>query len=287
MTKLSLKPLVSTAWLGERLGAPGLVLLDASWYLPTAGRDARAEFQAAHLPGARWFDLDAASDHTSQLPHMLPPPAEFAAYVAGLGVSHDSTVVVYDGSGNNLTAARVWWMFRLFGHEQVAVLDGGLGKWRAEGRPLEHGPVRTVPGRFTARCEDPPVRTMAQVEVALARETAQVVDLRAAGRFEGREPEPRPGLPSGHMKGAINLPFSDLVAADGTGLPLDVLRARIRQAGIALDRPIIATCGSGTSACNLVLALARLGEGEVAVYDGSWTEWAGTGRPIARSGEHP
>lgn len=286
MSKLSLKPLVSTAWLGERLGAPGLVLLDASWYLPTAGRDAGAEYLAAHLPGARWFDLDAASDRASPLPHMLPPPAAFAAYAAGLGVSDDSTVVVYDGSGNNLTAARVWWMFRLFGHEQVAVLDGGLGKWRAEGRPLERGAVRAEPGRFTARVDALPVRTMAQVEQALARETAQVVDLRSAGRFEGREPEPRPGLPSGHMEGAINLPFSELVAADGTGLPLDALRARIRQACIALDQPIIATCGSGTSACNLVLALARLGEGEATVYDGSWTEWAGSGRPIARSGDH-
>jgi thiosulfate/3-mercaptopyruvate sulfurtransferase len=287
MSTLSLTPLVSSAWLGERLAAPGLVTLDASWYLPSTGRDAAMEYLQAHLPGAGRFDLDAASDRTSALPHMLPPPGEFAAYAGSLGISNDTAVVVYDGSGNNLSAARVWWMFRLYGHEEVAVLDGGLGRWRAEGRPLESGAVRVTPGRFVARVNAARVRTAEQVQAALASGTAQVVDLRSAGRFEGREPEPRPGLSSGHMAGAINLPFTDLVAADGTVLPLDAVRARIGQAGIALDRPIIATCGSGTSACNLMLALARLGEGDAALYDGSWTEWVGSGRPISGLGGRP
>jgi thiosulfate/3-mercaptopyruvate sulfurtransferase len=284
MSMLSLPPLVSPAWLGERLATPGLVTLDASWYLPSAGRDAVTEYLQAHLPGAGRFDLDAASDRTSPLPHMLPPPGEFAAYAASLGISNDSAVVVYDGSGTNLSAARVWWMLRLYGHSNVAVLDGGLGRWRAEGRPLESGAVQVTPGHFMARVNAARVRTAEQVEAALASGTAQVVDLRSAGRFEGREPEPRPGLPSGHMEGAINLPFTDLVAADGTALPLDAVRARMSEAGIALDRPIIATCGSGTSACNLMLALARLGEGDAALYDGSWTDWVGSGRPITGSG---
>ncbi len=281
MSTLSLTPLVSPAWLGERLAAPGLVILDTSWYLPGAGRDAVAEYLQAHLPGAGRFDLDAASDHTSPLPHMLPEPGAFAAYAASLGISNDNAVVVYDGSGTNLSAARVWWMFHHYGHGQVAVLDGGLGRWRAEGRSLESGAVGVTPGRFVARLDTARVRSAEQVEVALASGTAQVVDLRSAGRFEGREPEPRPGLPSGHMESAINLPFTDLVAADGTALPLDAVRERIGRAGIVLDRPIIATCGSGTSACNLMLALARLGEGDAALYDGSWTEWVGSGRPIA------
>lgn len=280
MSTLSLTPLVSPAWLGERLAAPGLVILDASWYLPSAGRDAAAEYLQAHLPGAGRFDLDAASDHTSPLPHMLPPPGAFAAYAASLGISNDTAVVVYDGSGTNLSAARVWWMFRHYGHEPVAVLDGGLGRWRAEGRPLESGAVGVTPGCYVARFDAARVRSAEQVEAALASGTAQVVDLRSAGRFEGREPEPRPGLPSGHMEGALNLPFTDLVATDGTALPLDAVRGRIRRAGIDLNRPIIATCGSGTSACNLMLALARLGEGDAALYDGSWTEWVGSGRPI-------
>jgi len=272
--------LVSTAWLAGRLGQAGLVILDTSWYLPTSGRDARAEFAAAHLPGARFFDLDAASDHTSALPHMLPPEEAFAAYAGSLGVGAGSAVVVYDGSGTNLSAARVWWMFRAYGHEAVALLDGGLPRWRAEGRPLEAGTRAVTPAPFEARLDRRQVREAREVAAALADGSAQVVDCRPAGRFEGREPEPREGIPSGHMPGARNLPYGDLVGPDGTLLPPTALRARLAAAGIDPARPVIASCGSGTSACSLLLALEQLGAAPGALYDGSWTEWAGSGRPV-------
>ena len=281
MPTFSMPPVVSADWLAERLGTPGLVVLDASWYLPPSGRNARAEFEAGHLPGARYFDLDAASDPASPLPHMLPTDAAFGSYVGGLGVGDDDAVVVYDGSGTNLSAARAWWMFRAFGHAAVAVLDGGAGQWRAAGRPMESGVPAVAPARFTARLDRTVVRTAADVEAALARGTAQVVDVRAAGRFEGREPEPRPGLPSGHMAGARNLPYTDFVGPEGLLLPVEAVRERLRRAGLRPDQPIIATCGSGTTACNLLLALERIGATPGALYDGSWTEWAGSGRPIA------
>ena len=280
MSTLSLTPVVSSAWLAERLGSPAVVVLDASWYLPPTGRDARAEFLHGHIPGARYFDLDEASDSRVPLPHMLPPAEEFGAYLGGLGVGNADTVVVYDGSGANLSAARAWWMLRAFGHRQVAVLDGGLGRWRAEGRPFESGEATAEPRAFHARLDGSLVRTAAEVEAALESRAAQVVDLRSAGRFEGLEPEPRPGLPSGHMAGALNLPYTELVGPDGTVLPLEQLRQRMRQAGIDLDRPAIATCGSGVTACNLMLVFARLGRDGVVLYDGSWTEWAGSGRPM-------
>ncbi|HEY7683474.1 MAG TPA: 3-mercaptopyruvate sulfurtransferase [Gemmatimonadales bacterium] len=281
MPFVPLPPLVSTDWLAERLGRPGFVILDTSWYLPTSGRLATQEYLAGHVPGAVFFDLDAASDRASPLPHMLPSAMAFAAYVGGLGVGTDDTVVVFDGSGSNLSAARVWWMFRAFGHPRVALLDGGIAKWRAEGRPMEAGEVVLAPKVFQA--SDPGgVRDLRAVEGALAREDAQVVDLRPAGRFAGTEPEPRPGIPSGHMPGAISLPYPELVRADGTMLDPDGLRSVLARAGVRLDRPIIATCGSGTSACALLLALHRLGHEANALYDGSWTEWAGGGMPVAR-----
>lgn len=256
-------------------------MLDASWYLPAAGRDARAEHRAARLPGARYFDLDAASEPHSSLPHMLPTAADFGAYAGSLGVGSDDQVIVYDGSGNNLSAARAWWMFRAFGHRAVALLDGGLGRWRAEGRPIVQGEEPpAVPRVCAARLEPTLVRTAAQVAEALLSGSAQVVDVRSAGRFTGRDPEPRPGLPSGHMPGARNLPYTELVDGDGLVLPPDRLRERLRAAGIEAGRPVIATCGSGTTACNLLLALERLGQGGAALYDGSWTEWAGSGRPV-------
>ncbi len=286
MPTFSMPPVVPDAWLAERLGTPGLVLLDASWYLPPSGRDARAEFEAGHLPGARRFDLDAASDPASSLPHMLPSDAAFGHYVGGLGIGNDDAVVVYDGSGTNLSAARAWWMFRAFGHRAVAVLDGGSVRWRAAGRPLEGGAVTVAPRAFTARLDRGLVRGAGEVAAALAQGTAQVVDVRSAGRFEGRDPEPRPGLPSGHMAGAVNLPYTDLVGPDGLVLSADEVRARLQRAGISLDRPVIATCGSGTTACNLLLALERIGAAPGALYDGSWTEWAGSGRPIATGTGH-
>lgn len=275
MTGDQLPPLVSTEWLATRLGRADVRVVDASWYLPSSGRDAAAEYAAGHVPGAVFFDLDAMSDAGSTLPHMLPPAAEFAARMSALGLDDRHTIVVYDGSGVNLSAARVWWTFRVFGHRAAAVLDGGLGKWKAEGRPLEPGAPHPAPGRFSARLDPSRVRDLAAIRANLGSGPEQVVDTRSAERFEGRQPEPRPGVRSGHIPGSLNLPFTDLVAADGTFLPPERLRARMEAAGVDPRRPVVAACGSGTSACSLVLALELLGHDRVAVYDGSWTEWGG------------
>jgi thiosulfate/3-mercaptopyruvate sulfurtransferase len=268
-------PLVSTEWLAARLERPDLRVVDGSWYLPTMGRDAAQEYAEGHIPGAVFFDLDASSDRSTPLPHMLPPAPEFAARMGALGLDDSSTIVIYDGSGVNLSAPRVWWMFRVFGHDAVAVLDGGLGKWKAEGRPLEKGLNHPAPGRFTARLDRSRVRDLRAVRANLQSGTEQVVDTRPADRFEGTQPEFRPGIRSGHIPGSVNLPFTDLVAADGTVLPSAELRARVEAAGLDLKRRIVATCGSATSACSLVLGLEALGCHDVAVYDGSWTEWGG------------
>jgi thiosulfate/3-mercaptopyruvate sulfurtransferase len=259
MATLSLPLLVPPAWLADHLDDTGLVVLDASWYLPVAGRNARAEYVAGHIPGAVFFDLDGSSDASSTLPHTLPGPEQFSRFAGELGVGPESRVVVYDGSGTNISAARAWWMFRHFGHRAVALLDGGIARWRSEGRALETGDVKPVLVDFVATGGTLGISNRGEVEAALGEATAQVVDMRSAGRFRGKEPEPRPGLPSGHMAGAINLPFNELVHTDGTALSPDELKARITAAGVRLDRPIIATCGSGTSACTLLHALARLG----------------------------
>jgi thiosulfate/3-mercaptopyruvate sulfurtransferase len=268
-----LPSVVSTHWLAARLDQVEVRVLDASWYLPSSGRDGRAEFRAGHIPGSHYFDLDEVSDDRTSLPHMLPTATRFAEHVGALGVGNDSTVVVYDGSGANLSAGRAWWLFRAFGHDRVAVLDGGSKKWKAEGRAMETGIPRIEPAVFTAKLRPGIVRTMDDVADALRSGSAQVVDTRSHGRFEGSDSEPRPGLPSGHMPGALNLPYSSLVAADGTLLPLDELRQRIAGAGIRLDRPIIGSCGSGVSACAFLLALDTLGVEGATLYDGSWTEW--------------
>lgn len=280
MTTDPLLPVVADGWLAERLGSPGLVVLDASWYLPAMARDARAEYAAGHVPGARFFDLDAASDRAAKLPHMLADESHFGAYVGGLGVCNEDTVVVYDGSGANLSAARVWWMFRVYGHDRVAVLDGGSKRWRAAGRAFETAVPQAAPCAFRARLDRSRVLDLAAMEAVVQARSAQVVDMRSAGRFEGRDPEPRPELPSGHMAGARNLPFNELVGPDGIMLEPAALRERLARAGIAPDRPIVATCGSGTSACALLLALERLGLPPATLFDGSWTEWAGAGRPV-------
>ncbi|HEY8258465.1 MAG TPA: 3-mercaptopyruvate sulfurtransferase [Gemmatimonadales bacterium] len=270
-----LPALVSTDWLAAQLGRPNLRVLDASWYLPTSGRDARAEYTAGHIPGALFFDLDRTSDRSSPLPHMLPSAGEFTEHMAGLGLGEDDDVVIYDGSGVNLSAARAWWMFRTFGHERVTILDGGSRKWREEGRPLDAGEVATPRGNFRARLIPGRVRDLAAVRDALNRGTEQVVDARSTGRFAGTDPEPRQGLRAGHIPGSVSLPHQQLVRPDGTVLPLPELRRRIEQAGIDLERPIVATCGSGVSACAVIHALHLLGDDRVALYDGSWTEWGG------------
>lgn len=264
---------VSTDWLATQLGRPGLRVLDGSWYLPGSGRDPAVEYAEGHIPGAVFFDLDAISDRTSPLPHMLPPADDFAASMAAVGLSDSDDLVVYDGSGVNLSAPRVWWTFRAFGHERIAVLDGGLGKWRREHRQLEQEVVQLPPGRFTARLNPLMVRSLAAVRANLDSRAEQLVDTRSPGRFAGNEPEPRPGLRGGHVPGSLNLPFSDLVGADGTILPPEQLRRRIAEAGIDLSRPIVALCGSGTSACALVLSLDLIGYRNAAVYDGAWAEW--------------
>ena len=249
-------------------------MVDGSWYLPGSGRDAALEYAAGHIPGAVFFDLDASSDTRTSLPHMLPEGERFAARMSALGLNDTDDLIVYDGSGANLSAARVWWTFRVFGHARVAVLDGGLGKWRTDGRPVEQGQVTLLPGRFSARLDRNAVRDLVAMRNNLVTRREQVVDMRSAGRFGGKDPEPRPGLRPGHMPGSRNLPYTDLVSADGTILPERDLRARLNAAGIDLSQPIIATCGSGTSACALLLALELLGHRNASLYDGAWTEWA-------------
>ena len=272
--------LVSTDWLAAHLGAPGLVVLDASWYLPAMQRDARAEFLAGHIPGAAFFDLDATSDQTTPLPHMLPTPEAFARAVGALGVGDGVRAVVYDGAGL-FSAPRLWWMLQLFGLKEVAILDGGLPKWRAENRPTEAGEARPVTRTFTPRLQPGVVAQLDDVRQALASGADQVVDARSAERFRGIAAEPRPGLPSGHMPGAINLPSSDLIAG-GRLKDVEALLEALEKAGLDAARPVITSCGSGVSAAIITLALARLGRPVGRLYDGSWTEWASRGdMPIA------
>lgn len=272
----TLPPIVAAAWLAAHRGDPHLVVLDASWYLPAMGRDARAEYRASHVPGARFFDLDAASDARSPLPHMLPAPEAFAAFVGALGIGNDTQVVVYDGSPAFLSAGRTWWMFRAMGHERVSVLDGGLRAWVAAGLPVAHGdePAPT-PATFVARPVPGLVRSLDQVRANLTSPTAQLLDARPAARFAGEQPEPRAGLRSGHIPGSRSLPYTEVAAADGTLLPLGALHARFAAAGVDLARPVVCLCGSGTSAGALALALAMLGRADTPIYDGSWTEWGG------------
>ncbi len=267
--------LVTTRWLADHLRDPKVRPVDASLYLPASGRDAAAEFVAAHIPGAVRFDLEENSDPASGLPHMLPSAGRFSANVRALGLSNDDAIVVYDDSGANLSAPRAWWMFRVFGHARVAVLDGGFGRWRAEGRELESGFARPGRGSFEARLDPSRVRGLDQMRANLAAGTEQVIDARSSGRFAGTAPEPRPGLRSGHIPGSRNLPYTELVGPDGTMLPLDQLRRKFTDAGIDLDRPVVASCGSGVTACALVHALHLLGHDDTAVYDGSWSEWGG------------
>jgi thiosulfate/3-mercaptopyruvate sulfurtransferase len=267
-------PLVSIEWLAEHLADPDLIILDGSWHMPATGRDPAKEFAAGHIPGARFFDIDAIADQDSGLPHMLPSPQDFATAVRRLGVEPTSKVVVYDSVGIQ-SSPRVWWTFRQMGHDAVYVLDGGLKGWLDEDHPVETGWPDTPHGEFKAHPRPELVRGLEQVRQVLADGAEQVVDARPAARFSAETPEPRAGLRSGHMPGALNVPSSSLVKADGTLASPRELKAAFDAAGVDLTAPITTTCGSGITACILALGLARIGRDDVAVYDGSWTEWGG------------
>lgn len=263
--------LVSTQWLEDHLAAPDVVVVDGSFYLVTQKRDAREEYLAAHIPGAVFFDIDAISDHTNPLPHMLPSAEAFSSAMRALGIGDGETLVIYDGLGL-YSAPRVWWTFRAFGVREVYILDGGFPKWKAEGRPIESGEVKRMPRHFTARLDHGMVADVADVQKALASHTTQVVDARAADRFRGEAPEPRPGLRAGHMPGALNVPYAALLE-DGRLRPREELAAAFAAGGVDTDKPVITSCGSGVTAAILTFALDALGKEQTSVYDGSWTEW--------------
>ncbi len=264
--------LVSTDWLAAHLNAPDLRILDASWHMPAANRDARAEFEAAHIPGARFFDIDEIADTQSSLPHMAPPVEKFVARMRAMGIGDGHRVVVYNSSGI-FSAPRVWWTFRLFGKTDVAVLDGGLPKWRAEGRPVEDGVPILRDRHFTARRDASLVRDVTQVAASAKLGDAQIVDARSRERFRGEVPEPRPGLRSGHIPGSKNLPYGELLNPDGTMKDEAALRAAFEAAGVDVMGPVVTSCGSGISAAVLSLALERIGGRSHSLYDGSWAEW--------------
>lgn len=268
---MTVSPLVSTAWLAERLGSPDIRIVDASWHFPQAGRNARAEYEDAHIPGAVFFDIDEIADLNSGLPHMMPPADKFASRVQKLGIGDGSTIVAYDAHGI-LSSARVWWMFRAMGHQNVFVLDGGLPKWRAEGLPLDDALSQPFARHFTPRPNWSLVRNFDDVGRLLA-DGSQVVDARSPGRFAGTDPEPREGLKAGHMPGALNLPYQSLLRPDGTLKRPDDLARIFAEAQINTAKPLTASCGSGISACVVLLALAALGNRDGALYDGSWAEW--------------
>jgi thiosulfate/3-mercaptopyruvate sulfurtransferase len=273
--------LVSTDWLAREIGAGDLRILDASYHLPDAGRDAAQDYARGHIPGAMFLDLATLVDIASPIDNTMPPPDRFAARMRELGVSEDSRIVVYDDSAIH-SAARAWFMLRLFGARQVAILDGGLGKWQAEGRPLAQGSEAARAGDFTARPAQEKLRDKGDMLRNLEDQREQVIDARGPGRFTGAEKESRPGLASGHIPGARNLPYATLYQADGTCKPSQELAAAFADAGIDPARPVVTSCGSGMTACILAFALHRLGHEAVALYDGSWSEWgADPGTPKA------
>jgi thiosulfate/3-mercaptopyruvate sulfurtransferase len=266
------KTLVSTEWLAQHLKDPDLRVLDGSWHMPALGRDAKAEYDAAHIPGARFFDIDEVSDLRSDLPHMAPPVEKFMSRMRALGVGDGHQVVIYDNSGVR-SAARVWWTFKLMGQDNVAVLDGGLPKWQAEGREVEDMPPLIRDRHMTVRRQAHRIKDVTQVSAASKLKDYEIIDARAADRFQGLVEEPREGLRSGHIPGSKNVPFGTLLTEDGTMKPADELRSAFEAAGVDLDKPVITSCGSAITAAVLSLALEVMGKHDHALYDGSWTEW--------------
>jgi thiosulfate/3-mercaptopyruvate sulfurtransferase len=265
-------PLVSAEWLAERLHEPNVRIADASWYLPQAGRDAKAEYAAAHIPGAVFFDIDELSDQTSPLPHMLAPAAKFAERMCRLGVGSDDLIVVYDGAGL-YSSPRAWWMLRAMGHRSVFVLDGGLPKWRREGYPVENLPAEPRRGGFAAHLDRTIIRNLSQMMENLTTRAEQVVDARGLARFVAAEPEPRAGVRGGHIPGSTNIPYTQFTNADGTLKTPQALRALFGERRVDLSAPLVTSCGSGVTAALAMLALQVAGAKTVAVYDGSWAEW--------------
>ena len=266
------KTLVSTEWLAAHLNDPDLRVLDASWYLPGSKRDPFAEYQAAHIPGARFFDLDDVSDHRSDLPHMVPPVEKFMSRMRAIGVGDGHQIVVYDGSGL-FSAPRVWWLFKLMGQMDIAVLDGGFPKWQAEGHPVEDLPPILRDRHMMVRRQNQMVKDVTQVSAASKLGESEIVDARSPGRFYGKDPEPRPGLRAGHIPGSKNVFYKDLLKADDTMKSPDEMRQVFLEAGVDLDKPVITSCGSGVTAAILSLGLTRMGKTDHSLYDGSWTEW--------------
>jgi len=283
MTEFSSKWLVETAWLQERLTAPGLAVMDASLKMPGDAKAPFDQYKEAHIPGALFFDIDELSDTSSPFPHMLPAPEKFASRMRMMGVGDGMKIVVYDSRGI-FSSPRAWWMLRVMGHDDVAVLNGGLKKWLAEGRPVESGlPPRRSERHFTARKNSALVRDLSDMMAAVESKRPQVADARAKGRFEGKEPELRPVPRLGHMPGASNVPYATLINEDGTMRSATELRATFEGAGVKPEKPAITTCGSGVTACILALGLAILGNEYAAVYDGSWAEWsAAPSAPVAQ-----
>jgi thiosulfate/3-mercaptopyruvate sulfurtransferase len=267
--------LVSTEWLAEALGAPDLMVFDATKYLPNEPFDGMTKYREAHIPGARFFDIDVVADPDTSLPHMAPTAGRFARLMGDMGISNATRVVFYDQKGLQ-SSARGWWLMKLFGHEKAAVLDGGLPKWLAEGRATESGDAKpAAPSSYTPDFRADLVRGIGDVKRIIAEGGALILDARAKGRFDGTAPEPRPGLPSGHMPGAKSVPFNELLNADFTMKDAAALRARFAAAGADGSKPVVTSCGTGVTACILALGLKQAGLGDAAIYDGSWTEWAG------------
>jgi thiosulfate/3-mercaptopyruvate sulfurtransferase len=272
MTTLPSRWLKSTEWLAGKLGDDNVAVVDGSYYLTTQHRNAREEYLKAHIPGAVFFDINAIADTSTDLPHMLPGPDQFADAVGKLGISERDTIVVYDGAGL-YSAPRVWWTFRIFGAKDVYILDGGMPAWIAEQRPTEAGEVKRLARNFKAQMDTGSVAMVSDVQMALRNGDVQVVDARSAGRFSGKDPEPRKGLRSGHMPGALNVPFTEIVR-DGRLAPPETIAAAFGKAGVDTEKPIITSCGSGVTAAVLAFGLDAIGKKVPQVFDGSWTEWA-------------